>query len=118
MRTRYIQDPDTGKLIPFDEYYSEPVAPMVMPDIEPYQSMADGTIIASRSQHRAHLKRHNCIEIGNETSYLLKEPKRPDVDPKGRKELIIAQIQALGHDGFKKAMKRDIDNIKWNSNTK
>jgi putative FmdB family regulatory protein len=38
----------------------------VMADIKPYKSMVDGSMITSRSQHRQHLKRHGCIEIGNE----------------------------------------------------
>ena len=38
----------------------------VMPDIQPYKSMIDGRMITSRSEHRAHLKAHNCVEVGNE----------------------------------------------------
>ena len=38
----------------------------VIKDIEPYKSMIDGRMITSRSQHRAHLRDNNCIEIGNE----------------------------------------------------
>jgi transcription elongation factor Elf1 len=38
----------------------------VMPDIAPYRSTIDGSIIGSRSTHRAHLKQHGCIEVGNE----------------------------------------------------
>ena len=38
----------------------------VIKDIEPYKSMINGEMITSRSQHRAHLRAHNCIEIGNE----------------------------------------------------
>ncbi len=41
-------------------------APMVMGDIQPYQSQIDGSMITSRSKHRDHLRRHGCIEIGNE----------------------------------------------------
>jgi hypothetical protein len=35
-------------------------------DIGGYRSMADGSWISGRSQHREHLKRHNCFEVGNE----------------------------------------------------
>lgn len=38
----------------------------IMFDIEPYQSMVDGSMITSRSEHREHLRRHNCFEVGNE----------------------------------------------------
>jgi hypothetical protein len=95
----------------------EPVAPMVMPDIEPYQSMADGSIIKSRSQHREHLRRHNCVEVGNEAlnqmAYYAKIPK--DVAPQQRKEIIRAQVDAMTQKQFKAAIKRDADFVKWNS---
>jgi hypothetical protein len=38
----------------------------IMLDIQPYKSMVDGSMITSRSQHREHLRRHNCFEVGNE----------------------------------------------------
>ena len=41
-------------------------APMVMSDIEGYVSQVDGTWIKSRSQHRAHLREHRMIELGND----------------------------------------------------
>lgn len=59
----------------------------VMPDIEPYVSMIDGSIINSRSKHREHLKQHGCIEIGNDSS-LYRKPK-PIETPPGLKETLI-----------------------------
>ena len=85
----------------------------VMPDIKPYQSMVTGEMITSRSKHREHLKQHDCIEIGNETKYLT--PSKAPL-PEGRKELIINQMQQWGHDGYKKALNKEIEYIKWNSN--
>lgn len=113
MRTRYIQRSD-GKLIPADQWYQAEVsAPFIMDDIQPYRSMADGSIITSRSHHRAHLKQHGCEEIGNETAHIMQRPAIPDDG--SRKALIIAQVQELGHDGLRRALKRDIDNARWNS---
>ena len=45
MRKRYIQDPETLELVPADEYIpkGDVDAPMVMPDIQPYKSMVDGS---------------------------------------------------------------------------
>lgn len=40
--------------------------PMILSDIEPYQSMIDGSMITSRSHHRDHLRQHGCEEVGNE----------------------------------------------------
>jgi len=52
----------------------------VQADIQPYKSMVTGEMITSRSQHRAHLKQHNCIEIGNEI------PKPPQPKKRTAKE--------------------------------
>lgn len=72
-------------------------APYVMTDMQPYKSMITGEMITSRSQHRDHLKAHNCIEIGNETKYL-KPKEKIDLAPeskKARKQKIIEQVNQL-----------------------
>jgi len=38
----------------------------VMSDIQPYKSQITGEMITSRSTHRAHLKEHGVVEVGNE----------------------------------------------------
>ena len=88
----------------------------VMPDIKPYQSMADGSIVNSRSSHREMLKRTGTREIGNELKYLSTPPQRPDVEPRQRKELIIAQIHAFGGEtNLRKAVRKEVEHIRWNS---
>ena len=47
-------------------------APAVMGDMAPYKSPLDGKMITSRSQHRAHLREHGVVEVGNEK---MPEPK-------------------------------------------
>jgi hypothetical protein len=61
----------------------------VVPDINPYQSMVDGTMIEGRKNHREHLKRHSLIEIGNETKHL-----KPygNYKPTGIKEELVKQL--------------------------
>lgn len=89
MRRRYVQAAD-GRLIEVSENYRpEPrkTSGQVMPDIAPYKSMIDGTIIGSRSVHREHLRQHGCVEIGNDSS-LHHEP-RPLKSPPGLKEKLI-----------------------------
>lgn len=58
--------------------------PMVAGDIQPYRSMIDGRIINSRSEHRAHLRDHGCVEVGNE-----KITPKPMTPPPGLKETLI-----------------------------
>lgn len=67
-RKSWVQDPVTLKLIPKDEYYGQAKesGPFVMSDLQPYQSMVDGSMITGRRQHREHLRQHGCIEVGNE----------------------------------------------------
>ncbi len=65
---RFIQHPQTGKLIPREEYQleSRKTSWQVLPDIQPYISQIDGHIVPSRNAHRAHLRINGCEEVGNE----------------------------------------------------
>lgn len=85
----------------------------IIPDIEPYQSMADGTWITSRSKHREHLKAHNCIEIGDQAP--VKPVPIPDVSPQKRKELIVSQFSSMTDRDVRDMMRRDVQNVRWNS---
>lgn len=72
-------------------------APYVAADMTPYQSMITGEMITSRSQHRTHLRDHNCIEIGNEMHHL-KAKEKIDLAPESkaaRKQKIIEQVNAI-----------------------
>lgn len=91
MRTRYIQI--DGKLVDANEVAPEPRADYhVMGDIQPYQSMCDGSMVMGRRQHREHLKQHNVIEVGNETKHLKGYGNYRAPDP-SRKEVLIREVQ-------------------------
>ena len=64
-------------------------APTVLADIQPYRSMITGEMITSRSEHRAHLKAHNMVEVGNEK---MPEPKRDIPDVEGLREELYARV--------------------------
>lgn len=86
MRSRFIQRSD-GKLIPAEEWHDEPRAGyFVMPDIKPYKSMCDGSMITSRSKHREHLKVHGVVEVGNDLDRAKRKSTEP---PPGLKQRII-----------------------------
>lgn len=87
-RGRFIWDSELKKFIHFDEYVRPASdAPMIMPDIQPYQSMVTGEYITSRSKHRSHLKQHGLIEVGNE----VQKPQEKKLPP-GLKETIARQV--------------------------
>ena len=91
MKKRFIQRPD-GELVEVsNDYTPEPRADVhVLPDIKPYRSMIDGTMITSRSKHREHLRMHGCVEVGNDSSLNLR-PK-PVGSPPGLKETIARNV--------------------------
>lgn len=77
-RKSWVQDPVTLKLIPKDEYIPRgPSGPFVMGELKPYRSMVTGEMIEGRAQHRAHLRQHGVIEVGNEK---LPPPKQPTIN--------------------------------------
>jgi len=91
---RYIQNPKTLELVPAETWRPDTVTiHYVMPDIQPYKSMVDGSVISSRSTHREHLRMHNCIEVGNETKYL--KPKELTPAPGLRDTLARATYERL-----------------------
>jgi hypothetical protein len=99
-RQRYIQDPKTHKLIPAEEWYQrqDVDAPMVMGDIKPYKSMVDGSMIESRSSHREHLRKHQLVEIGNETEAMMKSARRePKYDREGLRRQIAEVMNSKGY---------------------
>ncbi len=64
----YVQHPETGQLIPLSEvdwprYRTNLRSAQIMPDIEPFVSPIDQTIISSRSALRAHNKRHDVVNV-------------------------------------------------------
>lgn len=48
------------------DMYRVVTAASVMPDIQPYKSMATGQMIESRAQHRRMLKSNGLVEIGDQ----------------------------------------------------
>ena len=95
---------------------SQRFAPDVLPDIEPYTSMITGETITSRSRHREHLKAHGYVEIGNDSSLRKPYTGIPDAAPQQRKELLIAQVNAMTHKQWKEAGRRDLERIRWQTN--
>ena len=53
-------------------------APMIQPDIEPYDSIITGEKITSRSQHREHLKMHGAEETGDNMPKFLRDAYERD----------------------------------------
>lgn len=76
-RHRYVMR--NGRLVELDLDAPLPPrrTPYILSDIREYPSMVTGEMITSRSQHRAHLREHGCIEVGNEMPRHSPEPLPP-----------------------------------------
>jgi len=91
MRTRYVQINSELVKVP-DDWVPEPRSDYhIMPDIKPYRSMADGTMVTSRSTQREMLARNNVMQIGRDSS--LFKPRKPLQSPPGLKEKIIRAVE-------------------------
>lgn len=64
-RRRWIQQKD-GSLIEVSADSPPSEGFFVRGDIPAYKSMITGEMIEGRSQHRAHLRQHGCVEVGND----------------------------------------------------
>ncbi|KPL28561.1 MAG: hypothetical protein AMJ72_02805 [Acidithiobacillales bacterium SM1_46] len=81
---------------------SDLAKPMVIRDIEPYKNMIDGRMISSRSEHRELLRRHNCVEIGNE-----KMETKPIVPKKvDRRQVLHQQLADMSDRQANKIIKK------------
>lgn len=85
----------------------------IMPEIEPYRSTITGEIITSRAKHKEHLRRHGYVELGNDSSLHAKYKGMPDTAPQQRKELLIAQVNAMTNKQFEAARMKDLNDLRW-----
>lgn len=68
-----------GRYYLFGTHSHSAHGPMIMRDLEPYISPLDGSLVTSRSTHRAHMRQHGVIEMGNEYP---KGPRAPTEMPR------------------------------------
>lgn len=70
---KYIQHPETGKLVPAEEYVRpRSKSAYVMEDIKPFVSPVDGTVISSRPHLEAHNRRHGVTNSADYSKEYLK----------------------------------------------
>lgn len=86
----------------------------VQPDIAPYRSMIDGRMVTSRSQHRAMLKAHGCVEVGNEdpAKHASRKPQVKDT----RREVLRSQLANMTHRDANRILSRLRDDLRFNRN--
>ena len=117
MSKRYVSI--NGHWVPYEEAVAaRPVSHMIQPEIQPYRSMVDGSVVEGRRQHREHLKRNavRVVEPGEvRKEDILKYRKNYNVAKEHRFELIRSQVDAMTHDQFRRAVDKDIQNWKWNT---
>lgn len=83
----------------------------VIEDIKPYQSMVDGSMISSRSQHRRHLSQHNCVEVGNESMETRVKPPKDT-----RTDVLRAQLANMTHRDANRLLERARNELRFSNN--
>ena len=82
----------------------------VQDDIKPYQSMINGQMITTRSQHRRHLKANRCIEVGNESMETRVAPVKSN-----RREILREQLSNMTHKEANRILERIRDEIRFSN---
>jgi len=94
VRRRWVYDKKGRAIEVTQDWTPEPRSDYhIMPDIKPYISQIDGREITSRSRHREHLREHNCVEVGNDSS--LHQKPKPLQSPPGLKEHVIRAVNQV-----------------------
>lgn len=83
--------------------YQVIAAPQIVTDIQPYRSMITGERVAGRAQHHEHLKRHDCIEVGNEQPHAAR-PRT--VSKTSRREVLHKQLADVSDKQATKILKQ------------
>lgn len=73
-RKRYIQDPQTGKLVEAKLYRRG--GHFIQGEIEPFKSPLDGTVISSRKQLEEHNRRHGVTQDTFNEAYAARQKER------------------------------------------
>ena len=102
-RQSWVQDPDTGKLVPKDEWNRQvPESAAIMGDIEPFISPIDGSAITSRSKLRTHNTKHGVTNSRDYSSeYMQKRSGQRITEMTGRTPQATAERREL--------LKRELD---------
>ena len=56
------------------------------------------------------------VEVGNDSSLHAKYKGIPDTAPQQRKELLVAQVNAMTNKQFNDARMKDLNRVRWNTN--
>ena len=60
-----------GELVEVTSQLNRKRGMMIIPDIqEPFVSPVDGTVISSRKERRAHNRRNECEDVGNDPAFI------------------------------------------------
>jgi hypothetical protein len=103
-RLHLIVHPETGKLVPADQYVrprgprSHLPAPQVIGDVmDPVQSMLDGKLYDSKSRLRRTYREAGMVEVGNDSSVTDPKPfKRPGPDRQAIKAAVGRAFSKAG----------------------
>jgi hypothetical protein len=115
MRRSYRYDPVTDSMVEYTNSWSrkQEKSHYVQPDITPFVSPIDGSVIKSRSDLRVHMKHHDVVHPDDYKEHRVKKIKERELYNKGiHPSQIEGRKQALS-EAFEKTRDRRIADGTW-----
>lgn len=97
-RGRFIQHPETGELIPADEYVrpSSVNAPSIMKPLDEFTSPVDGQRISSRKQLAEHNRRHGVTDMRDYSQGYIESRAKQRIE-QSKRELKQSRVRDIKH---------------------
>lgn len=112
-RRTYVYDPQVGEMVEKGSRTNERLAADIVTDIEPFKSPIDGTIIASRSELRNHMKRHGVAHVSDYTESHAKAAKDREARINGTHPEVVAERRRQISDAFERVRDERIAKGTW-----
>lgn len=115
MQRSYRYDDESGEMVEYTNSWSrkEAMSAYVQPDIEPFKSTIDGTLITSRGTLRRHMKRHNVVNPLDYKEHFAKKAKEREQMNNGTHPRLIAERKQAASDAYELVRNRRIAEGTW-----
>jgi len=115
MRRSYRYNAEKGEMVELVTSWSrkEARSAYIQPDITPFKSSIDGTIISSRGGLRRHMAKHNVVNPLDYKEHSAKAAKEREMRNNGTHPALIAERKQAARDAYEQVRNRRIADGTW-----